>query len=260
MGRDVMKNSLVLVGIGLGAALMYVLDPQQGNRRRALARDKLTKAAHRTGKAVGATSRDVAHRATGLAASVHSRFFDEGAPDEVVEARVRARLGRVCSHPGAIEVLAQKGVITLRGSILRSESAQVVHAISSVRGVVRVDNRMDEHERAEQVSPLQGGRGRIEGGSRWTPTTRLLVGVAGGLLTTLGLVRRDKAGMLAGGIGIAMLTRAASDAGFNQFATIVNRDRKQDESKGVSIPVRVGPGPGPNAPRPFGGTSSDRVH
>lgn len=43
-----MNRSMILVGIGIGAGLMYALDPQ-GNRRRALARDKVTKAVHKTG-------------------------------------------------------------------------------------------------------------------------------------------------------------------------------------------------------------------
>jgi hypothetical protein len=33
-----------LLWLGLGAAAMYLLDPDQGRRRRALARDQLTKA------------------------------------------------------------------------------------------------------------------------------------------------------------------------------------------------------------------------
>lgn len=33
-----------LIWLGLGAAAMYLMDPEQGRRRRALARDKLVKA------------------------------------------------------------------------------------------------------------------------------------------------------------------------------------------------------------------------
>ena len=37
----------ILAGVGMGAGLMYILDPQTGRRRRALARDKMANAAHK---------------------------------------------------------------------------------------------------------------------------------------------------------------------------------------------------------------------
>lgn len=260
MGQ-VMKRALLLIGMGIGAALMYALDPQQGNRRRAVARDKLTKAAHKTGRAVGATSRDVVHRASGLAASVHSRFFDQEAPDEVVEARVRARLGRVSRHPGAIEVTAHDGAITLTGPALGSEVQEIVRTISSVRGVVSVDNRLQPHETSEHLPALQGGSTRrIQEAHRgWSQSTRLVVGMAGAVLGAFGLARRDRPGILLGGIGIALVARAASDLRVEQFADLVSRFQSA-EGNGVSIPVKFGPAPGssPFASRPI--HTSDRVH
>ena len=178
-----MRRSLVVVGMAIGASLMYVLDPQQGRRRRALARDTMARAVHETGRAMGATSRDVAHRATGLAATLHSRFFDREAPDEVVEARVRA--------------------------------------------------------------------------AGWPPGT-VLVGVAGAVLTTVGLVRRDKIGMLLTGVGIAVVTRAGGDAGLEHLARMVSR-AQPDEARGIPIPVKIGPPREPPNPRPAGNVS-DRIH
>ena len=54
-------------GAGIGAALMYFFDPERGARRRAMARDKLNRAAHVTGDSIGSTARDVANRARGVA-------------------------------------------------------------------------------------------------------------------------------------------------------------------------------------------------
>ncbi len=255
-----MKRSLFVVGMAIGASLMYVLDPQQGRRRRALARDKMTRAVHETGRAMGATSRDVAHRATGLAASLHSRFFDEDAPDEVVEARIHARLGRVSSHPGAIEVSVRAGVVTLRGPIFRSEMNDVARGVSSVRGVRRVDSQLEPHDASDNVPGLQGAPARTgeDMERRWSPTTRLLAGVAGAALTTAGLVRRDKIGMLLTGVGIAVVTRAASDAGLEQLTGLVS-GVQPGEARGIPIPVKIGPSPESRGPRPTG-TVSDRIH
>ncbi len=252
-----MNRAMILVGIGIGAGLMYALDPEQGNRRRALARDKVTKAVHKTGHAVGSTSRDVANRATGVAASLQSRFFEDNAPDDVVEARVRARLGRISSHPGAIDVAADDGVITLRGPVFSGEMAAVVRGVSSVRGVQRVENHLEPHDLNDHVPGLQGGSRRATGRSTWSPTVKLAIGLAGAVLTTVGALRHDKPGMVLSGIGVALVARSISEVGMDQIAELIGRE--QEDGKGVSIPVKLGPNPrGPRTPRPPG--MSDRVH
>jgi len=58
----------LLAGLGLGAGLMYALDPDVGRRRRALARDKAVGLAHQTQHAVDVVRNDVRNRARGLAA------------------------------------------------------------------------------------------------------------------------------------------------------------------------------------------------
>lgn len=55
-------------GFALGALAMFILDPQQGRRRRALTRDKLVHARHEIGDFVSGTSQDLRNRAHGLAA------------------------------------------------------------------------------------------------------------------------------------------------------------------------------------------------
>lgn len=65
---DKLKNGvgtslLVLGGVGAGMLLMYMFDPQQGRRRRALARDKAKSASNKTKKVIGKKSRDLRNRA-----------------------------------------------------------------------------------------------------------------------------------------------------------------------------------------------------
>jgi hypothetical protein len=71
----------VLGGIGLGAGLMYILDPDRGSRRRAVARDKFTSAVNKTGQAISSKSRDLSNRARGVIAQTGSVLRR----DEVVE-------------------------------------------------------------------------------------------------------------------------------------------------------------------------------
>src|SRR5438309_8583417 len=93
----------LLGGIGLGAGLMYFLDPQQGRRRRALVRDQLASLRSRADDAFSCTGRDLAHRAQGTAAAARSLVSADDADDRVIGERVRSALGRVVSHPSAIE-------------------------------------------------------------------------------------------------------------------------------------------------------------
>lgn len=63
-----MNNAgMLLTGMGIGAGLMYILDPDRGRRRRALARDKAVRTWNRSERYVEKVSRDVANRTRGLA-------------------------------------------------------------------------------------------------------------------------------------------------------------------------------------------------
>jgi hypothetical protein len=68
----VQGRGTVLTGFGIGASLMYFLDPERGRRRRALVRDQLAHTIRLTRDAAGATRRDVGHRTAGPVASLGS--------------------------------------------------------------------------------------------------------------------------------------------------------------------------------------------
>lgn len=56
-----------LTGFGLGAGLIYLLDPSMGRRRRAMLRDKAMSLGHQAYDAAGTVARDMKNRAQGLA-------------------------------------------------------------------------------------------------------------------------------------------------------------------------------------------------
>jgi osmotically-inducible protein OsmY len=159
--EDMMNKGLTLIGgIGLGAALMYILDPDRGGRRRALVRDKLMRASNKTSDYVGKTSRDWQNRAQGLASETRSSLSGltsgESVPDETLVARVQAELGRHPVHHRALEITARDGRVTLRGPALASEVDELISAVSGVRGVGGVDNQLEVHEQAGDIPSLQG--------------------------------------------------------------------------------------------------------
>jgi uncharacterized membrane protein len=207
------KNLLFLGGIGLGAGLMYIFDPDRGRRRRATARGAARHIANALDDAVGKTSRDLSNRAQGIVAELNSIFRCEEADDDVVAARVRSKLGRAVSHPHAIHVTVDQGRVTLSGQILAGEGDQLLNRVWSVRGVTGVENKLEAHEQAGAVSSLQGGtphRGETPElmQSNWSPAVRFLVGIGGGALTLYGARRKD---IFSSAVGLGLVTRSLTN-------------------------------------------------
>jgi hypothetical protein len=166
--------------MAVGAALMYVMDPDRGRRRRALLRDKMNRAAHAGVGAAGVAGRDLAHRTSGLSARLQRAVSDETVDDGVLAERVRSQLGRCVSHPRAIEVSASNGVVTLRGPILKAEIPRLLRVVERTHGVREVAPELEEHT-TRDIPALQGGTMRQGAWSnvwprRWSPATRFLTG------------------------------------------------------------------------------------
>src|SRR6266496_1508910 len=137
------KGLVLLSGIGVGAGLMYVFDPDRGGRRRALMRDKVESAANQATDYAERMSRDIRNRAQGLAAETAAIFNDEEIRDDVLVERVRAAMGRVPVHYGALKVAAAKGIVTLSGEALANELSPLRAGISSDRGVKPIRSAID---------------------------------------------------------------------------------------------------------------------
>jgi hypothetical protein len=173
-------RSAVVAGVGLGAATMYLLDPDRGRRRRALLRDKMVWGARVGADGLSVAGRDLAHRASGAAARVQRLARHELVDDDVLGERVRAQLGRYVSHPRALEVSASNGVVTLRGPILQEEISSLLRAVERIPGVRDIAPELEEHSTGD-IPALQGGtrppavRSNVWPG-RWSPATRLLTG------------------------------------------------------------------------------------
>jgi len=210
------KALSLMSGLGLGAGLMYLLDPDRGKRRRALARDQIVHQWHAAGDAIATSARDLKNRTRGRVAEMRSRLAPDQVSDEVLVERVRAKLGRVVSHPSAIHVTADQGRVTLNGPILEGELDPLVSAVASVRAVKEVANRLRVYPHAGGLPDLQGGAAQpgapFESMPRnWSPAARLLVGTAGGVLAAYGASRRNALGAAVGTVGAGMLARAATN-------------------------------------------------
>ena len=64
----------LLSGLGLGAGLMFLLDPDKGRRRRALVRDKAVHYGKATQRKLRGTSQHLSNKTHGLAAEVKGKL------------------------------------------------------------------------------------------------------------------------------------------------------------------------------------------
>jgi osmotically-inducible protein OsmY len=159
--KSMNRKWTIVSGVGLGAALMYLLDPDKGRRRRALLRDRAVHVFHKTADGLYYASRGVAQRAEALSARTRSLLTQCWVSDEVLAERVRSRIGHVVSHPGAIEVTAEDGRVILAGPILAGEVEELLTSVSRVPGVTGLENRLEVHEEAGHVPALQSGRSEV---------------------------------------------------------------------------------------------------
>jgi hypothetical protein len=151
-----LKGILILGCMGLGAGMMYVLEPRLGRRRRALVRDKAQAYWRRMGKFIGQTARDARQRTYGLIAETQAQIRGANVPeDAVLVARVRAQIGHVVSQAGAVDVTAHQGRVTLSGSIAAHEVEKLLSAVASVAGVTAVVNRLEVNH---TIASAAGGR------------------------------------------------------------------------------------------------------
>jgi uncharacterized membrane protein len=238
------RNSL-FASVGLGASLMYFLDPIHGARRRSRMRDRCFHLMHRTTHAAATTRRDLKHRWQGLVALLQNGGRFEDVDDDVLKERVRATMGHFVSHSHAINVGASAGVVTLDGQIVEKEAANLLSAIRRVRGVKRVIDALERHERGVHVPALQGGQ--FPAGRRfdvlrprWGPATRLTMGAAGAVVAFAGARRQGLPASAMRVAGGSLLARAVANVPLSELATLRWRHTAVNVQKTLTIHAPVG--------------------
>ena len=147
----------VATAFAAGAAAMYLLDPQTGGRRRALARDRGVGATRDLQDSVRRTGRDAANRLRGRVAETKSHMAGEPVDDDTLHDRIRAKLGHLMDHPSAVEVKVAGGHVVLSGEAPDDEAAALSRYVAGMQGVSDVENRLSAQSRAQsQDSSGQG--------------------------------------------------------------------------------------------------------
>lgn len=216
----------LLLTFGLGAAAMYMGDPVWGRRRQALVQDQVTHLGREAADFSEVASRDLVNRIRGVTAQVRNLVSTKPVADSVLAERVRAKLGRIVSHPHAVHVDVQDGRVRLTGPVLKKEAKRLMQGLWSVRGIKAVDNHLEVH-RQPDISALQGGRPRESrmalAQRNWAPGWRLLMGAAGTALAFDGWTRLTLGGVLEGITGAGLMARAIANRPIRQLLGLQGR-------------------------------------
>lgn len=201
---------------GAGALAMYFGDPNRGKRRRAMVNDAVIHSRHNVQRFGRRLARDFENRLEGAIAESQHVADQATVSDAVLKQRIRTALGRVVSHPGAIEVNCTEGSVFLGGWVLADEVDDLNRSVKSVRGVKELSTFLNTTDHPEHISALQAGRRRSRVPEflrdKWSPSLRILAGCAGAGLVCYGVIHRKAIGKAAGINGAILMARAVLNA------------------------------------------------
>jgi osmotically-inducible protein OsmY len=135
---------LFAFGAAMGAALAYFFDPENGKRRRSIARDRALAFFRRTGHQAGRAGQAAESQAYGMTQkAVHLKEQPKEQPDDATLARkVETELFRDADVPkGDIDVNAENGVVYLRGEVADESLIDALEkSAKKIQGVRDVEN------------------------------------------------------------------------------------------------------------------------
>jgi hypothetical protein len=144
--EDPMKNPLGTLGAAAAGALaMYYLDPELGARRRALLADLV-----RSGLPVGRRHANGSSRP--LRRTYDLATHGDPRSDAELRDRIRDRLGRLVSHPRAIHIDVEDGVVRLSGRVLAKERDGLLEQVQQMAGVQKLVNAMSAHDLPAEIA------------------------------------------------------------------------------------------------------------
>ena len=132
----------MVVSGAVGAALVYLFDPEHGRARRARLRDQLDAAVRRGRRDLDRAAQRIEDSARGAVAQLDQAGRRPPADDLTVLSRVESVLFGMPDFPkGSVNAEVVEGRLTLRGEVENEETAREIElAATRVAGVVSVEN------------------------------------------------------------------------------------------------------------------------
>jgi len=142
----------VALAFAAGALVMYLMDPNTGRRRRAIVRDRSVSMGHDAQRYVRGKSKRAVDRLRGVAARTRAGLASDPVDDDLLHERIRARLGRLVERPHDVEVHVREGRVQLKGHVAEGEFHDLLHTVSSMRGVQNLESLLRTHSALPQPS------------------------------------------------------------------------------------------------------------
>jgi hypothetical protein len=148
-----MRNAIGKLGaLAAGALAMYYLDPELGAARRAAFIDLLRSGLRPQQSSPVLVRSRVARRA------YHAPAKADPQADAELRDLIRGRLDRLVSHPRALQVAVQNGVVRLSGNVLAKERDGLLLQVQELPGVQKLVNATTVHDSPERLADPQPGR------------------------------------------------------------------------------------------------------
>lgn len=237
------KVKTILIGLGVGAGAMYLMDPRHGKRRQAMIRDQFISLAHDTDNMVDKGVRDMRNRARGMVAEAYSMLSDYDTSDWLTEQRVRSEIGRLIPYSRLIDVVAHKDRVVVRGPILVADKAYVMGKINAIRGVKTIEDQLQGYESEEAIPGYQvdmQSQPGMQGNARsWSPTARLIGSLAGAGMMAFGGSKGGIVGSSMSIAGIGLVARSISNRDLGQLVGISSEPGAVSVQKSINIDAPV---------------------
>ena len=200
----------LIEGLGIGALAMYFYDPDRGNSRRALVRDKVQSIYNAKLDAKDIMVNDTINRVKGLAHKTKARLSFHSPDDKQILEQIKSKIGHVVSHSGALAIDVNCGKVRVSGPILAEEQEQLIATIWDVQGVEMIEHKLDAYEDAGHIPALQGEVRHLTCDD-WTPTVSMAMCVAGGLMALFGVARGGIIGKTVSAAGLGLVAKGFGD-------------------------------------------------
>jgi uncharacterized membrane protein len=229
-----MKLKTLLVSIGLGAGVMYFLDPQHGERRRTMVRERANDFVNNINDSIDMAVENARMKTRGVLTEMTAKLGNEGTTDWILEERVRNNLGRMAR---GVNIAANAGRITLTGPVLRENADTIVNTAMRTRGVYGVENQLDVFDNPQDIPSLEGASSGLQTRPALSPTTRVLSSVGGSLLTLYGLTRRGVAKPVLSTAGLVLTARGVTNLDTRSLLGLGENGIRVNKSINIFAPI-----------------------